>query len=225
MTAADLHLASAATSPAPIRRTSGLWRLGRLHAISRRTPAALGLQTAFGALLAAELRGHWDIAGGPAAHMIFPLTITTGAAAVTAVSTYGPFGEAERGTGRWLPWLRFALALALTATAFGLLAAGAAVGGHLAGGDLVLLRNIVGSTGLGLLSAVAFGGGFGWIGPMAYLLITEVALTGNPTTPWIWAARPQHDRGAAMCVTAVFTAGAIALTTLGERGSRRDNPE
>jgi hypothetical protein len=30
--------------------------------------------------------------------------------------------------------------------------------------------------GIGLLSAAVLGGGFGWTGPMAYLLITEGAL-------------------------------------------------
>ena len=54
--------------------------------------------------------------------------IETGAAAVIAVTTYGPFGEPERATGRWLPWLRLGAAVALTAAAFGALAAGATGG-------------------------------------------------------------------------------------------------
>ena len=54
--------------------------------------------------------------------------VETGAAAIIAVTTYGPFGEPERATGRWLPWLRLGAALALTAAAFGALAAGATGG-------------------------------------------------------------------------------------------------
>jgi hypothetical protein len=191
-------------------------RLVRLHVVSRRVPTALGLLAAFSVLLGTALHDHWGIAGGLAAQMLIPLTIETGAAAVIAVSTYGPFGEPERATGRWLPWLRLGTALALTAAAFGALAAGATAG-VLLGGTLALLRNLVGTTGLGLLSAVAFGGAFGWIGPMAYLLVTEVALTGDPTTPWVWAARPPHDHGAALCAGLVFAAGTVAITLLGAR--------
>jgi 2-keto-4-pentenoate hydratase len=60
---------------------------------------------------------------------------------------------------------------------------------------------------------------------MAYLLIIEVALTGNPTTPWVWAARPTHDHGAALCAGVVFAAGIVAVTVLGARdGGGRSSP-
>ena len=194
-------------------------RLARLHAVSRRVPFALGLLAAFGALLGVALRYHWSMAGGYAVQVLVPLTIQTGAAGVIAVSTYGPFGDPERATGRWLPWLRLGSALALTAIAYGLLAAGATAGGVLPGGTLALLRYLAGTAGLGLLSAVALGGAFGWVGPMAYLLISEVALDGDPTTPWIWAGRPPHDHGAALCAGAVFLAGLVAITVLGTRNA------
>jgi hypothetical protein len=194
-------------------------RLARLHAVSRRVPFALALLAAFGVLLGIALRYHWSMAGGYAVQVLVPLTIQTGAAAVIAVSTYGPFGDPERATGRWLPWLRLGTALALTAIAYGLLAAGADAGGVLPGGTLALLRYLAGTAGLGLLSAVALGGAFGWVGPMAYLLITEVALDGDPTTPWIWAGRPPHDRGAALCAGAVFLGGLVAITVLGTRNA------
>jgi hypothetical protein len=150
--------------------------------------------------------------------MLVPLTIETGAAAVIAVSTYGPLGEPERATGWLLPWLRLGTALALTAAAFGALAAGATAG-VLSGGTLGLLRNFAGTAGLGLLCAVALGGAFGWVAPMAYLLITEVTLNGPPTTAWVWAARPPHDHSAALCAGAVFVAGMAAITLLGPRNT------
>ncbi len=193
-------------------------RLVRLHAISRRVPAALALLAASGALLGAALHYHWSIAGGRAAQLLISLVIETGAAAIVAVSTYGPFGEPERATGRWLPWLRLGTVLGLSAAAFGAPAAGAAAG-VLPGGTVALLRNLGGIIGLGLLSAAVFGGAFGWVGPMAYLLVTEVALGGNPTTPWVWAARPPHDRGAAICAGLVFAVGIMAVTLLGARNS------
>jgi hypothetical protein len=206
---------SIAPRPARVPR-----RLAWLYAVSRQIPAALGLQAALGVLLYIALDHHWSIAGGRGVQMLIPLTIETGAAAVIAVSTYGPFGDPERATGRWLPWLRLAAALALTAAAVGALAGGAA-GGLLPGGTLALLRYLAGVTGLGLLTAVVLGGAFGWVGPIAYLLITEVALTGDPTTPWIWAARPTHDRGAALCAGLVFAAGTAAATMLGARQAGR----
>jgi hypothetical protein len=191
-----------------------------MYLVSRRIPAALGLLAGLGALLWAALRWRWNIVGGPAAHALIPLTIETGAAAVIAVTTYGPFGEQERATGRWLPWLRLAAAVALTAAAFCALAAGAA-GGVLPGGTLALLRNLAGMTGTGLLCAVVLGGAFGWTGPMAYWLVTESVLAAHWTTPWVWPARPPGDRGAAICAGLVITAGIAAVTIVGTRDSRR----
>jgi hypothetical protein len=200
-------------------------QLAWLYLVSRRIPAALGLLAGLGALLWAALHWRWNISGGPAAQQLIPLTIETGSAAVIAVTTHGPFGDPERATGRWLPWLRLAAAVALTAAAFGALAAGAA-GGVLPGGTLALLRNLTGMTGTGLLSAAVLGGAFGWTGPMAYWLATESVLAAGWTTPWIWPARPPHDRGAAICAALVFAAGTAAVTLLGARDAdRRSAPD
>jgi hypothetical protein len=207
MTATGLHdPAAAGAVPAPQARAGrGLLRLVWLHGISRRVPITLALLLAVGALLWCALHWRWNMAGG--------------AAALAAVSTYGPFGEAERATGRWLPYLRLGAAVLVTAVAFGFLAAGA-TGGQLPGGTGAVARNLAGMTGLGLLSAAALGGAFGWTGPMAYLLVTEIALTGHPTTPWVWAARPTSDLGAALCAAAVFVAGLAVVTTFEARDSR-----
>ena len=221
MTAADVQSSPPGAVPAPAAWAAVAWlRLARLYAVSRRIPAALGLLAALGCLLWAALHWRWNIAGGPAARQLFALVIETGAAAVIAVTTYGPFGEPERATGRWLPWLRLAAALALTAAAFGALAAGA-TGGTLPGGTLALLRDLAGLTGTGLLAAAALGGAFGWAGPMAYLLITETALAAGWTTPWVWPARPPDDRGAAICASAVFAAGIVAVMVFGARDPGR----
>ena len=220
MTAAGIHESPPAPAPAsPVFPVAGA-RLVWLYLVSRRVPAAAGLLAALGCLLWVALHWHWNIAGGPAAQLVIPLVIETGAAGVVAVSSHGPFGEAERATGRWLPWLRVGTAVALTAVAFAGLAAGA-TGGHLPGGSLSLLRNLGGMTGTGLLSAAVLGGAFGWVGPMGYLLVIEGGLAAGWGTPWIWPGRPSGDLGGALCASAVFAAGVIALTLLGTRGAGR----
>ncbi len=205
-----------APAPAAARPAVAGLRLARLYLVSRRIPAAVALLAGLGVLLWASLNWHWTIAGGPAAQELMPLVVETGAAAIIAVTTYGPFGEPERATGRWLPWLRLGAALALIAAAFGMLAAGA-TGGALPGGTLALLRNLAGLTGLGLLCAAVLGGAFGWVGPMTYWLITETGLAAGWTTPWIWPGRPPHDRGAAICAALVFAAGTVVITVRGTR--------
>jgi hypothetical protein len=195
-------------------------RLAWLYLVSRRVPAAAGLLAGFGALLWAALHWHWGVAGGPAAAIVIPLVIETGAAAVIAVTTYGPFGEPERATGRWLPFLRLGAIVALTAAAVGVLAAGSA-GGELPGGFVALARNVAGITGTGLLCAALLGGILAWTGPMAYLVLTETALAGGATTPWIWAGRPPHDVGGAVCAGLVFAAGLVLVTVRGVRESVR----
>jgi hypothetical protein len=134
-----------------------------------------------------------------------------------AVTTASPFGEPERATGRWLPFLRLGTVLTLTAVAAAALAA-AMVGTHVAGGTLEMLRNIAGLIGIGLLCAAVLGGALAWTGPITYLIIGVYALYTQwhgpaLTTPWIWPSRPGHDIGAAICAALVFTAG-IALITV-----------
>jgi len=227
VTTAGLHRPAPGSIPAPATatrrsRVAAGWRLARLYLISRRVPMALVLLAGLGALLWAALHGHWNIAGGAAARLFIPLTVETGAAAVIAVTTYGPFRETERAAGRWLPWLRLGAAVALTGVAFGALAAGAAAGG-MPGGTLALLRNFGGMAGIGLLAAVVLAGSFGWTGPMAYLLITEAALAHRSTTPWVWPTRPPYDRGAAICACLVLAAGLVLITVRGPREPGRDS--
>lgn len=224
MTTADLHepVPGARSARHTERQAVAALRLPWLYLVSRRVPAAAGLLAGLAVLLWSALHWHWAIAGGPAAQQFISLTIETGAGAVIAVTTYGPFGEPERATGRWLPWLRLGAATALTAAGYGALAAGA-TGGLLPGGTLALLRNLAGITGVGLLSAAVIGGAFGWTGPLAYLLVTEVALSGNPTTPWVWPARPAHDLGGAICAALIFATGTAAITVFAARDTGRQS--
>ena len=223
MTAAGIHSTPRETAPAEVAYPPAVaaLRLAWLHAVSRRVPAALGLLAALGVLLWIALHYHWNIAGGPAAQQVIPLAIETGAAAVIAVASYGPFGEPERATGRWLPYLRLGAVVALTAVAVGALAAGA-TGGTLPDGFLAMFRNVVGITGVGLLCAEVLGGLLAWAGPMAFLVLTESMLAGGRSSPWVWPTRPPHDFGAALCAAGVFAAGAVLIMLRGPRESARD---
>jgi hypothetical protein len=223
VTAAGVHRRPPAPAPAAYRPGIAALRLARLYLESRRVPPALGLVAGLAVLLWAALDGRWSIAGGPAAQNLLPLVVVTGTAAVIAVTTYGPFDDPERATGLRLPWLRLGSVLLLTAVALGALAAGA-TGGGLAGGTLALARDLAGAAGTGLLAAAALGGAFGWAGPMAYLLVTEGALAGGWTTPWIWAGRPPHDLGGALCAAVVFGAGLAAITIRGARDAAGGDP-
>lgn len=192
-------------------------RLIWLHAVSRRVPVSLVALAACAIGLRIALLGHWDAYGA----LQLPLICEAAAAAIVTVATASPLGEPERVTGRWLPWLRLGAAAGLTVAAIGALSAGA-VGGHLAGGTLEVLRNVAGLVGIGLLCAAVVGGGLAWVGPTAYLIAGIYALytRWHPpvmTTPWLWPARPSHDLGAALCAGGVFVCGLVVTTVRGAR--------
>lgn len=221
MTAAEAYAPTPAqapgTEPRPTRRTwpIGL-RLVGLHLASRRVPAALAALAACALVLWIVLYWHWIQGSDPLAQQL-PLVIETGAATVIAATTREPFGEQERVTGRWLPYLRLAAAIALTAIAVGALSAASAAA-DLPGGTLDVLRNVAGLAGISLLSCTVLGA-LAWIGPVTYLAIAEYALAANWQTPWIWPTRPPHDLGAALCATVVFIAGTLAITVRGARNT------
>jgi hypothetical protein len=193
-------------------RRAGL-RLARLYAASRRAATCLLVLAACAVALRVAL--HWLPRTGVYARQI-PLTIEAGAAAVIGVTADSPFGEPERAAGRWLPYLRLAAAVGLACAALGVLAA-ASASQHLAGGTLGLLRDLAGFTGIAFLAGAVLGGALAWIGPLGYLAITLPALAGHWSTPWVWPARPPHDRGAAICAGLVFAAGLAVVTVRGAR--------
>jgi hypothetical protein len=161
-------------------------------------------------MLRLALQHHW----GAQAQQV-PLVIEAATATIIAATTRSPFGESERATGRWLPYLRLGLALALTAIAVAALAAGSA-GAHLPGGELELLRNVAGVVGIGLLSAPLLGA-YAWVGPIAYAVVAEYALTANWSSPWLWPGRSPHDPAAAIWAALVFVAGVVVIATWGPR--------
>jgi hypothetical protein len=225
MTAAEVK-----TPPAPPAPAAALWPAGRpagsaarlvwLHVRSRRAPAAvLAL-----AVCAAALRAvvHWQLTSGGGLTQQTPMILEAAAAVVIAVTTHGPFGEAERATGRWLPYLRLGSALALTGAAIGLLQLGV-TGSSLNGGVLVLARNVIGITGIGLLTSLVTGGLLAWIIQLGYLAFAQYALIEAWRNPWTWPGRPPTDRGAWICAVLVFAVGLGAFALRGARTRLADD--
>ena len=215
---------SAAQTPAAGLLAAGA-RLAWLHLRGRRVPAAvLALTLCGGALRAAA---HWHLMSGGALEQQGPMVIEAGAAALIAMATHSPFGEAERATGRWLPCLRLAAALALTGIAIGALqlgVTGAFLNGPAEpGGVLVLARNVIGIAGIGLLGSLVTGGLLAWIPVLSYAGFAEYALNAAWRNPWTWPVRPPSDRGAWICAAVVFAAGLAAVTFRGPRASLSDN--
>jgi hypothetical protein len=221
VTAAELKPPPAPpAAPAPVSLLAAGSRLAWLHLRSRRVPIALLALVACGAALRAIL--HWHLMNGGAYAQQGPMVLEAGAAAMVAITTHSPFGEAERATGRWLPYLRLGAALALTGIAIGVLQLGV-TGASLPGGVLILARNVIGVVGIGLLSSLVTGGGLAWIAPFAYLGFAEYALTSLWNNPWTWPVRPPADRGAWICAALVFAVGLAAVTLRGARTSLADN--
>jgi len=217
--------ASSAGPASAVRRLAAGARLAWLHLRSRRVPSALLALALCGGALRAVL--HWHLMPGGALAQQGPMVIEAGAAVVVAVTTHSPFGEAERATGRWLPYLRLGAALALTGIAIGALqlgVTGAFLNGPAEpGGVLVLARNVIGITGIGLLASLVTGGLLAWIPPLGYLGFAEYALNQAWRNPWTWPVRPPADRGAWICAAAVFAVGLAAVTFRGARTSLTDN--
>jgi hypothetical protein len=117
------------------------------------------------------------------------MIIEAGAAAVTAVTAHSPFGETERATGRWLPYLRLLAAIGLTGLAILALQLGAA-GENLNDGIPVLARNVIGFTGLGLACSLITGGLLAWTLPLGYMAFCQYALLESWTAPVDLAGPP-----------------------------------
>ena len=214
MTAAEVLKPPAAPAGAAGRGPSGV-RMAWLHLRSRRVPAGILALAVCGALLHAALHWHWAFNSGPYAQQV-PLIIEAGAATVIAVTVHSPFGETERSAGHWLPYLRLFAAAGMCGLAIALLQLGAA-GESLNEGVLVLARNVIGITGVGLLCSLVTGGLLAWTLPMGYVVFCQYALLEAWSAPWTWPVRPPADRGAWVCASVVLAAGLLLFTVRGPR--------
>jgi hypothetical protein len=220
VTTAEVRTRPAAPAPPAWRAAAGA-RLVWLHLRSRRVPGAVLALAVCGGVLRAGLHWQWTFTSGHLAQQL-PMVIGGGAAAVLAITTHSPFGEAERATGRWLPYLRLGTALAMTGLAIGVVQL-TVTGASLNGGVLVLARNVIGIAGIGLASSLFTGGLLAWILPMGYVAFAEYALLEFWTSPWAWPVRPPDDRGAWLCACLAYAVGLAAFTLRGSRTRLADN--
>lgn len=185
-------------------------RLLRLHAASRRLPNAVALL----AVTAIALRAidPWLPGSGEFARLL-PILLTVAAGAVIAARTTSPFGEVER-TACGLPWYRFVLlGFLVTVAAVGLVLARPAEAG-------VLVRNLLGLTGLALLAACLLGGALAWTAPLAYTVLCGGAIDLRDESVWTWPTLPVGDSNAIVPALFLFAAG----MTVAVRHGPRDEP-
>ena len=212
------HVAPSAAGSAWLAAAHLTW----LHLRSRQVPAALAALAGCAVVLWAALTYHWWLGAGQAATEL-PMIIEGCAAAIIAVTAHNPFGEPERATGRWLPFLRLGTALALCGAAIGLLALGAAAAYdpqasvYLGTGILGVAENVMGFAGVGLVCSLVTGGLLAWTGPLGYMAICQFALIANYSEPLTWAARPATDRGGWITAMVVFAIGLAAFAIRGPR--------
>ena len=57
---------------------------------------------------------------------------------------------------------------------------------------------------------------------MTATIVAQQAINAAWTTPWLWPARPAHDRGAALCAALVLAAGIVVVTLRGTREPKSD---
>ena len=145
--------------------------------------------------------------------VIFPFS----AAAVIGFSARSPFGDAEEAVGNPLPRLR-------TGHLGGLLLRGmivfALAGTADPGADaaIIMVRNLLGFTGLMLVGGTLTGVGKAWIVPFTWGAIAFLAAMPDDTAGWwAWPVRPADHAGAFIAALLVAVAG---LFLAGMRGTR-----
>lgn len=155
----------------------------------------------------------------------FALLIPAVMACVIGFSSYGEVGYLDRtGTVR-VPVARLLLLLTLllpAAVGLLLLTPAAASPEALGQGEWAALRNLLGLTGVVMLSVCFLGQEGSWV-PATVLTGAALFLGrhGAGAGAWSWISAPQADSGAFLVAAALFLCGLALLVPYGERGLSR----
>jgi hypothetical protein len=194
-----------------------------LFARARRTQSAIVIVIALGlvqrVLGAASVKLSHDNSLSVPWAVLVPIV----AAAVVGTTSQSAVGQFELATVRSLPALRAShlLAMLLIATA------STALGSVALAGDIsapAAIRNLLGFTGLALLSAASLGGNLAWAAPVAAGLttLTVGASQGRPNN-WAWPIHTNNDSTALLIAVALCAVGATAVIASGTRERTTEN--
>lgn len=181
-----------------------------LYARSRRMPASLAALVVGVAMVWLLARDHWSL---------LPVSLAlTVAIAVTSTGLSGQDADLDRSAAfRWFPRRGAHLLL------IGGLALGAALLPRLWGAEQVALelvvRNTVGLLGLAAISAVLFGGAFGWTLPLFGFAVAYFTPSGPGTRTEIptWVFQPAGVATATWIATALAVVGFVSYCALPTR--------
>lgn len=187
-----------------------LWLFLRSR-LSERVVAGLlavsGLAWAWGAWLSQE-EGPLKVA-----LILFPIFC----GAILANATCSPFGEHERIASRSLVGLRtIQIAGLVSIAAAGLVAAVWAW--PVLDAEALVIRNLAGFCGLGLLTAVVIGARLAWIVPVGYGLASFV-VGSESSSPWALTSSPASSDLAIGIALAALAAGLVLICHYGARDS------
>lgn len=147
-----------------------------------------------------------------------PVVAPLAAACLMGLSIRSPFGEIETTTSRPLPVLRLGHLAGLLAYGAVTLSFATPQWG-MDQADWLFARNLLGFTGLSLLSARVLGSGSSWVPPFAYGAIVLIAgrdVRGE-WTGWVWPTQPIEDVPSAFVASVLLAAGLIVACLTGAR--------
>jgi hypothetical protein len=191
-------------------------RLVRLHLDSRQTRRTVPLLIATAAVLRCSQPITKDAGLFPEVCL---LLITVAAAAIIAAATHNPFGEPELTASSPLPALRLTHLGILTAAATAALAIAASTAAYDASTGTIL-RNLIGLTGIALLTAAVIGPHLAWTIPLGYVMYCGGQLDVQTSNLWTWPTQPASNQTATAIAAGLLIAG---VTAVAFTGTRRDH--
>jgi hypothetical protein len=149
--------------------------------------------------------------------VVAPLAATV----VVCVTTDSPFGELEHSLSHPLVGLRFGQLGALLIVAAATLT-GAATAWSGVDVEWQFARNLLGLTGMGLLSVSLLGGRLSWIVPLGFgtlALFLSGSTAGNPPG-WAWVVQPAARESATVAALVLLITGFMLVTLRGSRDTQ-----